>query len=130
MQTVKIEFTKIEVQEFEKKGSLPVRFHYKTNGAEKFVEKPYGYVKEEPMAFAEDLVAEVKNKCRKNAKAGYGEEGILAGYVNIQMEEHTVEQIANALKHIRDRIRNIKAMAASENYMKQYIEVKGLVMEL
>ncbi|MFH0752005.1 MAG: hypothetical protein V1914_00210 [archaeon] len=134
MQTIKLKFTKIEVPEFERKGFLPVRFHYEQNGEDKILEKQYGYVKEDPVAFAEDLIAEVRNKCRRNTNSNYTDDGVLSGFINVQLqedrEELTAERIANALKQLRDRIRNIKNMAHSENYMNKYVEVRGIVLEL
>lgn len=134
MQTIKIKFTKIEVPEFEKKGLLPVRFHYTENGTERVLQKDFGYVKEEPLVFAEDLVAQVKHVCRKSMKPNPLDYGPLSGYVNIVIDEEregiTTEKLANALKKVRDRIRTIKGMAHADNYMNKYVEVKGLVMEL
>jgi len=134
MQTIKIKFTKIEVPEFEKKGLLPVRFHYKVNGEDMSIEKSFGYVNHDPAAFAGDLIAEVRHVCKKQARPDPMDYSLLSGYVNAQVIEDkeglTEERIANALKQIRDRIRTLKSMANANNYMNKYVDVKGLVIEL
>ncbi len=134
MQTIKLKFTRIEAPEFEKKGFITLKIHYKSDGEEKSIEKQYGYVKEDPQAFAENIIAEVKSKCRKNAKPDPTEDGILAGYVHVQLQEErddlTAERIANALKQLKDKMRNLRTTASSENYMNKYVEVRGIVLEL
>lgn len=134
MQTVKLKFTRIEVPEFEKKGFIPLKIHYKADGEERVIEKQYGYVKEDPLTFAENIIAEVKSKCRRNAKPDYTGEGILAGFVNVHLQEDrddlTAERMANALKQLKDKMRNLRTTASSENYMNKYVEVKGIVLEL
>src|SRR3989339_754643 len=82
MQTIKIKFTKIEVPEFEKKGLLPVRFHYKVNGEDMSIEKSFGYVNHDPAAFAGDLIAEVRHVCKKQARPDPMDYSLLSGYVN------------------------------------------------
>lgn len=134
MQTLKIKFTKIEVPDFEKKGFLPVRFHYKANEKDSYVETQYGYIKEDPTAFAEDIIAQVRQAQKRKFQADPKEDGVLAGHVNVLLDEdfmgQTTDKVSNALKHIRDKVSTLKGMATSNNYINKYVEIRGLIIDL
>lgn len=133
MQTAKLKFTKIEVPEFEKKGLLAIKFYYLLDGKEHSLEKQYGYLNDDPAMFAKDVIAEVKNQCRKKS-SDYDNDNILPGYINLQVVEDreslTSDRVTNALKQVRDKIRTLKTMVRADNYMSRYVEIKGLIIEL
>ncbi len=134
MQTANLKFTRIEVPDFERKGLINIKFFYELDGQEGCIEKQYGYINDDPAGFAEDLVAEAKRICRSKAKPDYEDDGALAGYVHVQMQEarpgQTAERIGISLKQIQDKIRGIKSMVTANNYLVKYIDIKGLVIEL
>ncbi len=134
MQTVKLRFTKIVVPDFERKGLIAVRFYYRFNSKEDFIEKGYNYIVEDPAMFAANLMAEVKSVCRKKTEPDYVDDSVLGSYVNVQVDELrsglTEEKLANMLKQLGDRIRDIKGMSTSNNYIARYLDVKGIVMHI
>ena len=134
MQTVKLRFTKIVVPDFERKGPIAVRFYYRFNGKEHFIEQRYNYLVENPAMFAGNLMAEVKSICRKKTEPDCIDDSVLGSYVNVQVDELrsglTEEKLANMLKQLGDRIRDIKGMSSSNNYIARYLDVKGIVMHI
>lgn len=134
MQTVKLRFTRISVPDFERKGLIAVKFYYKLNNKEEFLEKRYNYLVEDPAMFAGNIIAEVKSICRKKTEPDYLDNSVLGSYVNVQIDELrsglTEEKLANMLKQLGDRIRDIKGMSTSSNYMTKYLDVKGIEMQI
>ncbi len=134
MQTVKIKLTKIQVPDFERKGKLVIRFYYKLNNKEEFIEKTYNYIVDNPDVFAANTLAQIKSACRNKVPQDYSDEGVLGGYVNVQLEEMrsglTEEKLSNAVKQVSDRVRDIKGMSTSNNYMMKYMDVKGIIVNL
>ena len=134
MQTVKLRFTKIVVPDFERKGLIAVRFYYRFSGKEDFIEKRYNYIVEDPAMFAGNLMAEVKSICRKKTEPDCIDDSVLGSYVNVQVDELrsglTEEKLANMMKQLGDRIRDIKGMSSSNNYIARYLDVKGIVMHI
>jgi len=134
MQTVKLKFTRIAVPDFERKGLIAVRFYYRFNKKEEFLEKRYNYLVEDPAMFAGNIIAEVKSICRNKTEPDYLDNSVLGSYVNVQIDELrsglTEEKLANMLKQLGDRIRDIKGMSTSSNYMTKYLDVKGIEMQI
>lgn len=134
MQTVKLKFTRIVVPDFERKGLIAVRFYYMFNSREDFIEKRYNYIVEDPAMFVGNLMAEVKSLCRKRTEPDCSDDSVLGSYVNVQIDELRSglieEKLANMLKQLGDRIRDIKRMSTSSNYMAKYLDIKGMVMNV
>src|SRR3989344_6729085 len=135
MQTIRLKFKTLEIPKLDFKENIAdLILIYEENGVENKFSRTYPLDKN-PALFTQKIMQDIKTKTKEKYSVLIEDTNeIFSTYINIILDEkdedETETKIVNALNRIKDKLKNLRTVKTSSDYMRKYSEFSRMKVNL